>query len=61
VFLSYARADRARAAKLAEALNAACISVWWDTAIETGSRLSANTDGARLPPDRISNLPATPA
>ena len=44
VFLSYARADRARVGKLAEALQAAGIAVWWDTAIETGSRFSADIE-----------------
>ena len=37
VFLSYARADRSRVAKIAEALSAAGLRVWWDTAIEGGS------------------------
>ena len=37
VFLSYARADRPRVTKIAEALSAAGLSVWWDTAIEGGS------------------------
>ena len=40
VFLSYARADRARVAKLAEALTATGHQVWWDTAIEGGSDFS---------------------
>ena len=44
VFLSYARADRARVGKLAESLQAAGIAVWWDTAIETGSRFSADIE-----------------
>jgi hypothetical protein len=35
VFLSYARADRARVARLAEALTGAGLTVWWDTAIQT--------------------------
>jgi len=37
IFLSYARADRPRVTKIAEALTAAGLSVWWDTAIEGGS------------------------
>ena len=37
VFLSYARVDRPRVTKIAEALSAAGLSVWWDTAIEGGS------------------------
>ena len=44
VFLSYARADRARAAKLAEALQAAGITLWWDTAIEGGTSFSADIE-----------------
>ena len=44
VFLSYARTDRPRVAKLAEALAAAGLSVWWDTAIETGSRFSTEIE-----------------
>lgn len=37
VFLSYARVDRARVTKLADALSAAGLRVWWDKAIEGGS------------------------
>jgi TolB-like protein len=37
VFLSYARADRTRVAKLAAALEAAQLDVWWDPTIEVGS------------------------
>ena len=44
VFLSYARADRARVAKLAEALQAAGITLWWDTAIEGGTSFSADIE-----------------
>lgn len=44
VFLSYAHADQARVAKLAEALSAAGLKVWWDTALETGSRFSADIE-----------------
>jgi TolB-like protein len=44
VFLSYARADRARVAKLAEALQAAGITLWWDTAIEGGASFSADIE-----------------
>jgi serine/threonine-protein kinase len=44
VFLSYAHADQARVAKIAEALSAAGLKVWWDTALETGSRFSADIE-----------------
>lgn len=44
VFLSYARADRARVAKIAEALAAAGLAVWWDTAIEGGASFSADIE-----------------
>ena len=37
IFLSYARADRPRVTKIAEALAAAGLRVWWDAAIEGGS------------------------
>ena len=37
VFLSYARVDRARVARMAAALTAAGHALWWDTAIEAGS------------------------
>lgn len=44
VFLSYARADRTRVQKLVTALEAAGLDVWWDSAIETGSRFSADIE-----------------
>lgn len=44
MFLSYAHADQARVAKLAEALSAAGLKVWWDTALETGSRFSKDIE-----------------
>lgn len=37
VFLSYARADRARVAPVADALTAAGIQVWWDALIDSGA------------------------
>ena len=40
IFLSYARADRPRVAKIAEALSAAGLTLWWDTAIEGGSEFA---------------------
>lgn len=36
VFLSYRKADRARAETLAKALKVENLDVWWDTALETG-------------------------
>lgn len=47
VFISYSRADRPRVEKLAEALGAAGISVWWDRDLEGGAEFSAETE-ARL-------------
>lgn len=44
VFLSYARVDRAVAARLADALSAQGIDLWWDAAIETGARFSADIE-----------------
>ena len=44
VFLSYSRPDRRRVAKLADALQAAGIGVWWDTAIEGGASFSADIE-----------------
>jgi TolB-like protein/Flp pilus assembly protein TadD len=50
VFLSYARADQPRAAKLAKALEGADLDVWWDTLIEGGAvfsrRIEAALDGS---------------
>jgi len=40
VFISYARADRARINSLAARLEAAGFSVWWDRDIETGEAFS---------------------
>lgn len=44
VFLSYARVDRAVAARLADTLSAQGIDLWWDAAIETGARFSADIE-----------------
>ena len=40
VFLSYARADKAQAARLAKALQGAGLDVWWDTLIEGGAEFA---------------------
>lgn len=45
-FLSYARADQAQAAKLAEALEAAGFSVWRDTLIEGGAAFARSIEAA---------------
>lgn len=37
VFISYARADRARVAPIADALTTAGITVWWDALIDSGA------------------------
>ncbi|WP_375391211.1 TIR domain-containing protein [uncultured Sphingomonas sp.] len=42
VFLSYARADQARATQLAAALRAAGLTVWWDALIEGGTAFAAS-------------------
>ena len=40
LFLSYSRADRARAQKLADALELAGFEVWWDALIEGGAQFA---------------------
>jgi TolB-like protein/Tfp pilus assembly protein PilF len=42
LFLSYARADRARAKKLADVLTKAGYTVWWDALIEGGAQYAAS-------------------
>lgn len=46
VFLSYARADRARIAPLAAALEGQGIKVWWDALIEGGAAFSRTIEAA---------------
>lgn len=46
IFLSYARSDVAIAERIAQALEAAGHSVWWDQAIHAGSRFSAEIEEA---------------
>jgi TolB-like protein/Tfp pilus assembly protein PilF len=46
VFVSYSRADRARAIPVIEALEAAGFSVWWDGLLEGGERFSRTTEAA---------------
>ena len=40
VFLSYSRADKAQAVRLARALQGAGLDVWWDALIEGGSEFA---------------------
>jgi len=44
LFLSYAREDAGKAARLAEALETGGHSVWWDRHLNAGSRFSAEID-----------------
>ena len=46
VFLSYARADQARAAQLAKALEAHGFDVWWDALIEGGAAFAKKIETA---------------
>ena len=46
VFLSYARADQARAAQLAKALEARGFDVWWDALIEGGAAFAQRIETA---------------
>ncbi len=45
-FLSYARADQARATQIAEALKAAGLDVWWDSLIEGGAAFAKSIEAA---------------
>jgi len=42
IFLSYARADRRRAERLAQALGAAGFEIWWDALIEGGAPFASS-------------------
>jgi tetratricopeptide (TPR) repeat protein len=53
IFLSYGRADSARAARIARALEEAGHSVWWDQHIHAGSRFSKAIDKALKEADAI--------
>ena len=46
VFLSYSRADKARAVELAGALQGAGLDVWWDTLIEGGAEFAKTIEAA---------------
>lgn len=45
-FLSYARADQSQAERVAAALEAAGISVWWDSLIEGGAEFAKSIEAA---------------
>src|SRR5262245_65734008 len=46
VFLSYARADRAQAERLAAALEATGFVVWWDTLLEGGAAFAKSIESS---------------
>jgi hypothetical protein len=46
VFLSYSRADKAQAVRLARALQGAGLDVWWDTLIEGGAEFAKTIEAA---------------
>lgn len=46
VFISYRKADRARAEALAKALKIENLDVWWDTALETGQTFDEKIQAA---------------
>ncbi len=53
VFLSYARVDRARAATLAQALEASGIEVWWDVEIKGGDAFANSIEAALYAADAV--------
>ena len=53
IFLSYAHADKARAQRIAAALEEAGYTVWWDALIEGGSRFASSIDEALDAADAI--------
>ena len=53
VFLSYARTDRVRAAKLAGALSAAGLTVWWDAMISGGAAFVDTIEEALTEADAV--------
>ena len=53
VFLSYSRADQARAAELADALGQAGLTVWWDTLIEGGASFAKSIEAALHSSDAV--------
>lgn len=53
IFLSYAHADKARAQRLASALEQSGYIVWWDAMIEGGSRFARSIDDALARADAV--------
>ncbi len=53
VFLSYSRADQARATLLAAALEQAGLQVWWDTLIEGGAAFAKTIEAALVSSDAV--------
>ena len=53
IFLSYAHADKARAQRLASALEHSGYTVWWDAMIEGGSRFAHSIDDALAKADAV--------
>ena len=53
IFLSYAHVDKARAQRVATALEESGYTVWWDALIEGGSRFASSIDEALDAADAI--------
>jgi TolB-like protein len=53
VFLSYSRADQLRARQLAEAMEQAGLTVWWDSLIEGGASFAKSIEAALLASDAV--------
>src|ERR1044072_745475 len=53
LFLSYAHADKAKAQRIAAALEKSGYTVWWDQLIEGGSRYARSIDDALAEADAI--------
>ena len=53
VFLSYSRADQARAQQLADALGEVGLTVWWDTLIEGGASFAKSIEAALQASDAV--------
>ncbi|MFY2762970.1 TIR domain-containing protein [Arenimonas sp. MALMAid1274] len=53
VFLSYSRADQARARQVADALGQAGLTVWWDSLIEGGASFAKSIETALLASDAV--------
>ena len=53
MFLSYSRADQARAQQLAQALGEAGLTVWWDALIEGGASFAKSIEAALQASDAV--------